>query len=152
MIRTLAGCRRCGANLLLNLGPLGDGSLQTIDTAILEILGKWVRIYDEAIRTPRPTDIDIEGKPDDFLLKDGKNYYLFCDHLPTVADPNVTMEANLADYSDRFMLPETIRSITWMDTGDPVRFIQTGNAVTVHTDPFTYGRNTVIRVAKIICE
>lgn len=152
MIRTLAGCRRYGANLLLNLGPMGDGSLRKIDAAILEMLGRWVKIYDEAIRCPRPTYIDIENKPDDFLLKFGKTYYLFCDRLATVADPNVTIEGNPSTYTDRFVLPETVRSVLWMDNGEAVEYTQNGSEIAVRTVPFKYGRNTVIRVAKIVCE
>lgn len=152
MIRTLAGCRRYGANLLLNLGPMGDGSLRKIDAAILEMLGHWVKIYDEAIRCPRPTYIDIENKPDDFLLKFGKTYYLFCDRLATVADPNVTIEGNPSTYTDRFVLPETVRSVSWMDNGEAVEYTQNGSEIAVRTVPFKYGRNTVIRVAKIVCE
>ncbi len=152
MIRTLAGCRRYGANLLLNLGPMGDGSLRKIDAAILEMLGRWVKIYDEAVRCPRPTYIDIENKPDDFLLKFGKTYYLFCDRLATVADPNVTIEGNPSTYTDRFVLPEPVRSVSWMDNGEAVEYTQNGSEIAVRTVPFKYGRNTVIRVAKIVCE
>lgn len=151
MIRTLAGCRRYGANLLLNLGPKGDGSIRKIDEAILEIVGEWVKIYDEAIRLPRPTYIDIEGKPDDFLLKNDNVYYLFCDHLRTGGDSNVTIEGN-DPFLDRFPLPDKIKSITWMDTDEEVKFEQDGDMVSVHTVPYLYGRNTVIRVAKIVCE
>ncbi len=152
MIRTLAGCRRYGANLLLNVGPMGNGLVRPIDKAMLELMGEWVELFDEAIRCPRPTYIDIENKPDDFLLKLGKTYYLFCDHLPMSADPNVAMNDTEGKYLDAFDLPETVRSVTWMDTKEPVAFEQEGEQVRVHTVPFTYGRNTVIRVAKIECE
>jgi len=151
MIRTLAGCRRYGANLLLNVGPMGNGLVRPIDKAMLELMGEWVELFDEAIRCPRPTYIDIDNKPDDFLLKLGKTYYLFCDHLPMSADPNVALQ-DTGKYLDAFKLPETIRSVTWMDTKDAVAFEQNGEDVQVHTVPFTYGRNTVIRVAKIECE
>jgi len=152
MIHTLAGCRRYGANLLLNLGPTADGSLRTIDKAIIEILGKWVAIHDEAIRKPRPVYIDIEGKPDNFLLRDGNTYYLFCDHLPTVADPNVTVETNPDGYTNRFPFEGKVRSVTWMDNGEVLPFTLQDGTLTIQTTPFLYGRNTVVRVAKIICE
>ena len=151
MIRTLAGCRRYGANLLLNLGPKGDGSIRKIDEAILGIVGEWVAIYEEAIRLPRPTYIDIEGKPDDFLLKNENVYYLFCDQLRTRGDSNVTIEGE-DPYLSKFPLPDKIKSITWMDTNEEVEFEQDGEQVAVHTVPYRYGRNTVIRVAKIVCE
>ena len=152
MIRTFATCRRYGANLLLNIGPMGSGQLRPIDKAILGLIGEWVHIYDEAIRYPRPTYIDIENKPDDFLLKLDKTYYLFCDHLPMRSDPNVALMDSSGIYLDAFDLTDTVRSITWMDTEEPVNYQQEGQRVLVHTVPFTYGRNTVIRVAKIECE
>lgn len=74
MIEELAECRRFGANMLMNIGPKGDGSIRPVDAAIFGIMGEWVRIYEEAIRAPRPVAIEIRGKKDDFLLKDGKNF------------------------------------------------------------------------------
>ena len=35
MIRTFSVCRRYGSNLLLNIGPKGDGTLRTIDKGFL---------------------------------------------------------------------------------------------------------------------
>ena len=119
---------------------------------MLELIGEWVKMHDEAIRLPRPTYIDIQDKPDDFLLKLNNTYYLFCNNLPTVADPNVTIEGNPNSYSDTFQLPDTIESIQWMDNGEVVDFTQNGNQVTVRTKPFLYGRNTVVRIAKIQCK
>ncbi len=151
MIRTLAGCRRFGANLLLNLGPKGDGSVREIDGAILKMVGRWVKIYDEAIRLPRPTYQEIANKPDDFLLKHGNTYYLFCDHLRISGDTNVTIDDD-NPLIDVVTIPEKVVSINWMDTDEAVDFKQDGDKVSVQTVPFVYGRNTVIRVAKIVCE
>lgn len=152
LIRTLAGCRRYGANLLMNLGPMGDGALRPIDVEILKIMGKWVSMYDEAVRLPRPTYLEIENKPDDFVLKHENCYYLFCDHLPISADPNVAVAANPTMYTDAFPVEGKVTSITWMDTNEAVDFTQEGELLTVRTVPFIYGRDTVIRVAKIVCE
>ncbi len=151
MIEELAECRRFGSNMLMNVGLMGEGGIRSMDAAILEIVGEWVRFYDEALRSPRPVDIEIEGKKDDFILKDGKNYYLFCYHLPMQADPNVAKFGN-ADYEDRFMLSERIRTVNWLDNGEKVEFTQNKDHVTVRTVPFRYGRDLVVRVAKIICE
>jgi len=152
LIRTLAGCRRYGANLLLNIGPMGDGSIHPTDAGIMRIIGEWVKIYDEAIRLPRPTYYDIEGKPGDFVLQNGNTYYLFCDRLPIVGDPNVTVANEPDKYLDTFPCAEPVRSAVWMDTGEPVDVTQADGMLAVTTKPFVYGRNTVIRVAKIICE
>ena len=153
MIEELTDCRRYGANMLLNLGPMGDGSVRAIDAAILEVIGGWVKYYDEAIREPRPTGITVEGKTNDFLLKKGKCYYLFCYGLPMVADKNVTaVTADDPDtYIDTFCLSEKVRSVTWMDNGEKVEFVQDDSKVTVHKIPFEYGRSLVVRIAKIEC-
>lgn len=151
MICELADCRRYGSNMLINVGPMGDGSIRPIDSAILGIMGEWVNYFDEAIRKPLPCGIEIENKEKDFLLKDGKNYYLFCYDLPMSADPNVglSMEAN---YIEKFKLADKITSVTWLDNQTPVEYTQDGEDVTVQTVPYQYGRDLVVRVAKIVCE
>jgi len=151
MIRELADCRRYGSNLLMNLGPMGDGGVRPIDQAMFGILGEWVRYYEEAIRKPLPCGIEIQDKEADFLLKDGKNYYLFCYGLPMSADPNVALNEE-ANYTEKFKLTEKITSVTWMDDDSAVEFTQNGEDVVIKTVPFTYGRDLVVRVAKIVCE
>ena len=150
MICELAECRKYGSNMLLNVGPMGDGSLRLMDAAMLGIVGEWVAYYEEAIRAPRPAGIEVTNKEEDFLLKDGNCYYLFCFRLPMRADGNVAQNEE-ADFSDVFELPEQIRSIAWMDNGEAVEYTQEGSSVTVHTVPYCYGRNLVVRVAKISC-
>lgn len=151
MIRTLCECRKCGSNLLLNVGPMSNGELRTIDKGILEIIGQWVKINGEAIHAPRPTNIKIEGKEKDFILKDGNVYYLFCHNLPMISNPNVAIFEE-AEYNSKFSLPNKIRCIEWLDNSEKVEFKQVGDQVNVQLVPFTYGRNLVVRVAKIICE
>lgn len=150
MICELAECRRYGANMLLNVGPMEDGSLRLIDAAMLSVMGQWVGYYEEAIRAPRPAGIEVENKEEDFLLRDGHNYYLFCFNLPMRADAHVSPEEE-ADFSDRFEMQERIKDVFWMDNGEPVNYVQDGGSVTVRTVPYCYGRNLVVRVAKIIC-
>lgn len=150
MICELAECRKYGSNMLLNVGPMGDGGLRPIDAAMLGIVGEWVRYFEEAIRTPKPAGIEITNKEEDFLLKDENFYYLFCFRLPMRADANVAQNEE-ADFSDVFDLPDQIKSVAWMDNGEPVEYTQEGSHVTIHTVPYCYGRNLVVRVAKITC-
>lgn len=151
IIRELADCRRYRSNMLMNIGPMGDGSIREMDRAILNLMGKWVDYFDEAIRRPTPTGIEIEGKPDDFILKHENYYYLFCYNLPMSADPNVAVFKE-AQYESKFKLADKIGSITWMDNEAAVEYMQDGENVTVTTVPYTYGRSLVVRVAKIVCE
>lgn len=151
IICELAECRKYGANFLLNVGPAPDGMLRRMDTAYLEFLGDWASYFGEAIYAPRPAQIAVKNKSKDFILRDGNAYYLFCFDLPTKGDANVTVSGDSA-YEDKFTLPDTIRSVYWLDDGAPLEFEQNkDNEVTVHTVPFRYGRNLVVRVAKIEC-
>lgn len=149
MIRELVDCRRYGSNMLLNVGPLKDGSLRPIDAAILGVMGEWVQYFDEAIRKPRPVNIFVDSKYNDFLLQDGKNYYLFCMDLPTTGDAHVAIFER-KKHLDTFKLKERIQSVTWLDNGEPLDFEQEEDKVTIHATPYQYGRNLVVRVAKIV--
>lgn len=151
MITELADCRRYGSNMLINVGPMQDGTLRPIDAAILGVMGEWVSRFEEAIRNPRPTNIAIKSLYDDFLLREDKNYYLFCLGLPTAGDAHVAIFEQ-KNYMDSFELQDTIKSVIWMDNGKEVQFSQDGEQVTIYTEPYRYGRNLVVRVAKIVCE
>lgn len=150
MIRELADCRRYGSNMLINVGPMGDGTIRDMDRVTLEIMGLWVGYFDEAIRTPRPCDVTVENKKKDFVLKDRNQYYLFCFDLPMSGDPNVTRN-NAAFYQDILKMQDNIVSMEWMDNQEPIEFTQEGDNVIVKTVPFKYGRDLVVRVAKITC-
>ena len=151
MIRDLVLCRRCGSNLLMNVGLRGDGTLREMDAAVYHLIGQWISINGEAVYEPRPCGIKVENKEDDFLLKKDNTYYLFCDHLPMAADPNVA-RVQEAEYRDIFRMDQKIKRITWLDNGDKVDFEQNNGKVTVKTVPYTYGRQLVVRVAKIETE
>lgn len=151
LIRELADCRRYRSNMLMNVGLQGDGSISLMDRAMFDVIGRWVGYFEEAIHKPEPTGIDIEGKPEDFLLRDGSNYYLFCYNLPMSADPNVAL-STAREYESKFCLTQKIKSIHWMDNGSPVSFRQDGKTVLVQTEPYRYGRSLVVRVAKIAVE
>ncbi len=148
LIRDLAVCRRCGSNMLMNVGPMADGSIRPIDGAMLDLMGQWVKIFGEAIYEPRPSGIPVENQENDFIQEKDGTYYLFCCNLPMEADPNVALVLS-ANYTDVFHLGKQIKRVTWLDNGKPLTFEQDGDKVTVHTEPFCYGRNLVVRVAKI---
>lgn len=145
LITDLAQCRRFGANLLLNVGPLADGTLRPLEQGYLALLGAWTSAFHQAIYTPVPSAICLPGK--NFLLHDATAYYLFCHDIPMSADPNVTLPAETARIS--FPFPP-IRSAVWLDDGSPVDFIHADGQLTLLPKPYPYGRNLVVRVARIL--
>ena len=153
MITELCDCRRYGSNMLMNVGPKGDGSLRTLDKAMLETMGEWVKMNEEAIFEPRPTNVEILLGKDDFVLKKDEIYYLFCHNIPTaLTDPNV-VKATGGETEKRIKMPKKIQNITWLDNGEAIPFTQEANGeTTIGCKPFAYGDNFVVRVAKIQTE
>ena len=150
LIEELAECRRYGANMLLNVGPLPDGNLRTIDRCYLEILGKWVNIYGESIRDPRPSGIPVESSSNNFLLRSGNTMYLFALGLSTAGSGHVALQGENA-FQNSFRLKEKIVDAVWMNDVSPVEFTQNGDQVQMMSKPFRYGENHVVRVAKLTC-
>ena len=141
VIRNLADCRRYRANLLLNVGPMGDGSLRLIDRGMLEILGIWVTCNEEAIRLPVPTGIAVEGHEEEFLLRHNENLYLFARDVPhfNTAEPRTV----------RFPLSETVLSVCWLDSGEALPFTQENGTASITALPMPYGTNLPVRIMKI---
>lgn len=102
----------------------------------------------EAIYEPRPTDIVIENKENDFILKNGNNYYMFCFNLNIKGDSNVVIDEG-ANYEQNFKFSEKISRIEWLDSGEELAFTMNGNEVSVKLTPYDYGQHFVVRVAKI---
>ena len=149
LIKTFCVCRRYGSNLLLNIGPKGDGSLRTIDKGFLEIMGQWHDLNKEALHTPRPCPIEVEGKPENFLLQEGDSYYLFVTELPSRKKDNVVLGGENVDPNNTFVFDYPIKSAIWLDTGKSVTYTQAGGKVTVTVEPTPYGENYVVKIAKI---
>lgn len=61
IIRTLADVVSKGGNLLLNVGPKGDGSIPDGDRRILEELAAWMKVNGEAITGAGPWRRSQEG-------------------------------------------------------------------------------------------
>lgn len=152
IIGDLCICRRYGANLLLNVGPMANGHLRPLDDAMLRTLGEWIDLHREALYLPEPSDITVDdnGLGEDFLLRSGRTYYLFCHGVEMRGSVNVVVRSGQDDaLRDRFAMQEPIASIKWLDNGSEVSFEQRDGCVTVFPDPFPYGTDLILRIAKI---
>ena len=151
IIDDLCVCRRYGSNLLLNVGPMGNGLLRPLDKAMIETLGDYVKINDEALRLPRPTEIKIEGNEKDFILNYGNNYYLFCYDLSVNFNQNVGISKS-AETNFTFKFDKKIKSVQWLDNGEKLGFGQKDGETVIFGTLFQYGTDLVVRIAKIITE
>ncbi len=153
IIRDYCSCRRFGSNLLLNVGPMANGKLRELDTAMLRTLGDWINMFSEACVGTLPTGIEVIGQPGDFIMKGEGAYYLFCNGLNMCGSANVVInDGNRAGYTVKFKLPEKVRSAEWIVADGEISFTQSGEDVTVTTSPQPYGQSVVVRIAKLIVD
>ena len=60
-IRLLAKAAARGGNLLMNIGPMGNGKFDPADAAILQGIGQWWRVNGEAIRGTTRTPLPMQA-------------------------------------------------------------------------------------------
>ena len=138
----------CG-NLLLNIGPRGDGSVPVESVEILERVGRWMERNGEAVRD---TDLFTWGLMDrkapssewthqgtftaSFTRK-GKNLYHFVRYWP---GPRLVVAG----------LNTVVERISFLHSGKPVAFTQQGDKVVI-TDLPEAAPDAVCTVLKFVC-
>jgi hypothetical protein len=60
-IRLLAKAAARGGNVLLNVGPMGDGKMDPKDLAILDGIGAWMKLNGESIRGTIRTPLPVQA-------------------------------------------------------------------------------------------
>ena len=150
LIKDLCRCRKVGANLLLNIGPNGDGSVPGIKKEILHVIGRGMDIFGQSIYDGRPCNIKARG--DNFGLegKDGIDY-LFVFDLGITGDENVTVLGDGIIASTFMGISKEIKQIKWMDNNEVLSFIQDteSGVLTVNATGYKYGTNYIVRVAEV---
>ena len=150
IIEEFCVCRRFGSNMLLNVGPMGDGNLRPLDKAMLETLGEWVKIHKEAVYLPRPCDVKVTSSNEkDFVLEKDGVYYLFCHNITTSLENVDVVKAEKGDMDKTFVFDKEIARISWLDNAEQLDFEQKDGETTLYCKPYLYGENYVVRVAKI---
>ncbi len=152
LIETLCNCRKVGANLLLNIGPTGQGGIDPYQRELFRIVGKWVEIFGEAIYTTKPYPAYAEHG--NFVLKGDDALYLFYFDLGIRGSANV-VAGGAGTYHGATCfgnIKEKIRSIKWIDIDEELEFSQNGDNLLVNAVGFRYGSSTCVRVAKATLE
>ena len=60
-IQLLAKAAARGGNLLMNIGPRGDGTIDPADVAILKGIGKWMSVNAESIKGTTRTPLPVQA-------------------------------------------------------------------------------------------
>ncbi len=148
LIETLCACRKVGANYLLNIGPTEQGGVDPLQRETLRVVGKWLKIFGDAIYETVPCGVTGEYK--NFGLKNEKGeYFLFVHDLARIGNVNVTVPGGGNGPKDFMGLPKGVKSVTWMDNDEPLSFREEDDKLVVNCTGYRYGRSLVVRVAKV---
>jgi len=150
LIEEICDCRKVGANMLLNIGPSGDGQVPAMAKATMETIGYWMEIFGRAIYNGRPY-ITLDGKKEFVLrdVKDEKLFYAFKYNLGIGGNPNVTLEnaGNNLLVFDGF--EGEVKSVKWMDNSQELKFSQEDSKLSIACTNYRYGQSYCVRVAEI---
>jgi len=80
-IQLLAKSAARGGNLLLNIGPMGDGNIDPKDVSILEGVGDWWKVNGESIRGTTRTPLPVQTWGES--TRKGNTLYLHVFNWPT---------------------------------------------------------------------
>lgn len=149
LIETLCYCRKYRVNYLLNVGPLGDGSIDTLQSALLSKLGEWIGYTGNAIYNGKPLAV-LSDSNKDFALKTERAVNLYVHGLAVTGISNVTDDDGVTGWRTYCGVTDKIKSIKWTDNGEELAFEQIGDKLRVHCTGYPYGRNLVVRCA--VCE
>jgi len=141
IINTLVTCRNCNCNLLLNVGPKGDGTLKDIDKAYLRMLGMWIKKNKNFIYDVKKGDVEVKGAK---VLMDDKYYYAVVENVPMAADVNVQLGHPLPMIEAqgfKFANPKLL------DNGQAPETISKDKK-TITIDPYVYGQAYCARVVR----
>ena len=137
ILSSLVDCRLCNCNFLLNIGPMGDGSVKQMDKAMLKMIGEWIKDNKRFIYGIKRSDITAEGAG---LLEDEKYIYAVIRDVPMSADLNVQK----GSAGKTVKIHARLKGGVWLDSGE--RIESKGGEFKVL--PFPYGESKVIRVAR----
>lgn len=150
LIEVLCECRKVGANLLLNIGPQGQGAIPLMPKALLSVMGEWMTIFGEAIYEGKPYQTHSIGR--NFMLKGDGCLYIFCFDMARTGNEHVTVNpggryCGIYAFSE---LTDQIDSVHWMDNNEALSFTQNGGELTINLSGEAYGTSYCVRVAKAV--
>lgn len=102
-IRLLASATAKGGNILMNVGPMGNGKWDQKDVLIFEGVGKWLKIYGEAIYGNEKTDLPIQQWG--VTTKKENNLYLHVFNWPK--DGNIIVGGLRSDIEKAWILSDS---------------------------------------------
>ncbi len=135
----LVNTRACGCNFLLNIGPMANGSVRPLDAAYLGAIGQWIRFNKRFIYGARPSTVAAENAT--VLVGEDGSYYAV-----SACPTQVLVEhESLGGKFTEVKIHAKVKSARWLDSGKAIK-VKNG---TYTVEPYPYGVNMCLRVAKI---
>lgn len=75
LVHGLVAVRGAGGNYLLNIGPMGDGSVVPFEADVLHRIGQWLRAHPDAVLDARPSGLPAQWWGPSMV--NGDRLYLF---------------------------------------------------------------------------
>lgn len=137
ILQNMLDCRKHKANFLLNVGPMPNGQIPSMEKGYFDKIGAWMKYNAAAVRDVDFVECNVD-RPDDFMMYDNANacYYLFVHRA--MAKETVT-----------FDMSKKIRSMKYLDGKTKIAFKQKNGKVTFETSPSAPGVDLIVRVVKI---
>jgi alpha-L-fucosidase len=133
LVRLLVGAAGRNANLLLNVGPLPDGTIPEDQAARLREVGEWLERYGRSIYGTRGGP--VPPRPWGVTTQRGDTVFV---HVLDWADAELALPR----------LPRPVRAARALAGGEPVAFRETGDGVTLRLPPRDGG--TVDQVIELV--
>ena len=142
LVEELIECRYCCCNLLLNVGPLGNGELRPIEKYSLLELGKWINTYKHIIFDCKPSKVEADNA---FIFEDDEWCYALINQVPMSANENVTRQQNrpqVVVHTDKKII-----QAKYLDKNDQ-KIVVNQKTHSFDVLPFMYGNSLHTRVVR----
>jgi alpha-L-fucosidase len=133
VIRLLAGAAGRNANLLLNVGPMPNGAIQTEFADTLAVAGKWLQQYGESIYGTRGGPL----APQTWGVSTQKGNFIYLHFFKMPSEEFITLPIS----------QKKPVQVHWMDTGDVVNFKKEKESIRIETSGMEIsGPDRVLRI------
>ena len=151
ILENICHARQIGANVLVNIGLSGNGSIPPMSRNYMTIIGQWFSRFGEAIYDTKPATMASRTNNKDFALKSPTDSYLFFHDLEIVGNSNVVLGGEGVNPRTFINCFDPVDSIEWLDNHEPLTFIQDlkKGLLTIDVTGYPYGCDFTVRVAKL---
>lgn len=145
ILTSLVKSRSAGANYLFNVGPDSNGNIPQYPLATLNVIGKWMNIFGNAVYNGRPYWYREDSSV--FILIDDKHLYFLYINLARKGSSDVTYISGTEGMIKFNDIGVNVANIKWMDNNEQLDYSKDEDDLTVNFTGYDYGTDYCVRVA-----